>query len=291
MFLQQILNGLVTGSTYALVALGLVLIFGVLGIPNFAHGTLFMLGAFLGFVLVTNLHLNYFLGMILSMACLALVGMAVEWFPFRQMRKAPILNLMIASLGVYIIVEEVALLIWGEQPRLIPFPFKGVNLETRGLSISLHRVLVVLITLLTILLTHLFVKKTRIGKAMRAVACDKEAAETMGININLISTATVSIGTALAALAGVLIGSLFYVNTTMGAMPIIKAFVIIIIGGVGNILGAILGGFLLGIAESIGSGYLSADYKDSFAFAILIVYLLFNPYVAKLRHKWIRTKA
>jgi branched-chain amino acid transport system permease protein len=287
MLIQQIVNGVVIGSIYVLVALGLSLIFGVLQIPHFAHGALFMVGAFVGYILVANWHLNFFLSMFISIGILAVIGMFIEWFPYSRMRGAPLLNLMIAALGIYTILENGALLIWGEQPQVIPFPIEGIFAMGPNLLVSYHRLIIVFVSIIFISFTHIFMKRTRMGKATRAVANNPEASRLMGIKINEIYRSTMAVGTGLAALAGVLVGSLFFITPSMGGMPILKSFIIIIIGGMGSFIGAILGGYLLGILESISVGFFSVKYKDSFAFAILIIYLLVYPYLWQL---WIKTR-
>jgi branched-chain amino acid transport system permease protein len=276
-FFQQVINGLVIGSIYAMVALGLTLIFGILHIGNFAHGQLYMLGAFAAYWLVTLWGWNLWSSMLAAMGLMALLGMILERIVFRPVRSAPHINGLIVALGLFITLENVAFILWGGEERTLPSPYATKMISVLNLSLTLQRLLVFIISILLIWILYLFIKRTKIGKAIRAVAQDAEVSRLMGIPIYRISAAVFAVSSALAGAAGALVGPIFCVFPGMGVTPILKAFVVIVLGGMGSIPGAIFGGFILGIAESLGAGYISSEYKDAFAFAALILVLMIKP--------------
>jgi branched-chain amino acid transport system permease protein len=277
MLTQQILNGIVSGSIYTLMALGLTMIFGILNIINFAHGELYMLGAFLALVAFKTIGLPFSIAMLLSMSVVGLFGIVVERIVFRPLRGASLSSIMITSLGLSIILQNAALLIWGPDAYRFETPYSSISIRFWGLSVTIQRLLVIVVTFILIILLTLLIQRTRTGKAMRAVAQDSEAASWMGINTNQIALITFGIGSSLAAAAGVLIGPIFLVYPTMGMEALLKALAIVIIGGMGNVPGAILTGFLIGILESITVGYISSAYKDAITFGILIIVLILKP--------------
>lgn len=278
MLIQQLMNGLILGSTYALIALGYTMVYGIIELINFAHGEIYMFGAFVGLILVTVLKVPFMLAFLLAMALAALLGITIEYLAYRPLRRSSRLAALISAIGASIFLSNLALLIMGSQPYNFPSPFEPKVYQTSLFIISRVEIIVLLSSFLLMIGLNLFVQKTKIGKAMRATAQDKDTASLMGININKIVTITFAIGSALGAAAGVMVGIYFRtVTPTMGLMPGLKGFVAAVLGGIGNIPGAMLGGILLGIAEVMGAAYISSQYRDAVAFALLIVVLLFKP--------------
>ena len=276
LLLQQILNGIMLGSVYSLVALGLTLIYGILHIPNFAHGHKYMLAAFTSFFLVTNFHTNYWVALVIAMGVLGLVGMGVERWVYRPLRNVPHINSFIAAIGLLLMIESFALILFGADFRRFP-PLYDQPIHIFGVGITLQRLLVILAAALLILLLQLFLKRTWLGATIEAVAQSPEGAQLVGISIDRVSSLTFGLGTALAAAAATLITPIFLVYPTMGSVPNLRAFVVIIIGGMGSIPGAVIGGLMLGLIESLGGGFISTDYKDIFAFGALVTFLTFRP--------------
>jgi branched-chain amino acid transport system permease protein len=276
LFIQQVVNGLILGGSYTLIALGLTMIYGILYIANFAHGPIYMFGAFVSYFLLTRYGFGFFPSMLISMVAVALLGALIERVAFRPLRTAPHANGFIAALGLYFILEEMAALFWGHNYRTFPTVYPQI-VKFLGISLSLQRLLVIVVTLILIALLYLVIQKTTVGRTIRAVAQDSHAALLVGISVDRVSAFTFAIGSALAAAAGTLLGPIFLVYPTMGAAPIVKAFVVIILGGMGSITGAIFGGFILGIAESLGATYISSTFMDLYAFAILLIILMFKP--------------
>jgi len=275
--IQQVVNGLVLGSTYALIALGLTLIYGILGIVNWAHGEFYMLGAFAGLYLVTLLKLPFFAGLVGAMAIMAVFGLVVERLVFRPLRNAPEMNVIIGTVGISIFLMNGAIAVFSPNPVRFPTEYANDYLSFFGISITVQRLLVFVITLALIAGFSYFIKRTTIGKAMRACEQNPDAARLMGISINKISLITCAIGSALAAAAGVLVGPIFLVSPGMGLAAIAKVFAVVILGGMGNVEGAIGAAFILGLAESLTAGFLSSYYKDVVTFLILILVLIFKP--------------
>jgi len=276
LFFQQVLNGIMLGSVYSLVALGLTLIYGILGIPNFAHGALYMLGAYIAFLLVSSAGVNFWLAMIVAMVGLALVGMLIERLVFRPLMEAPHLNSFIAAIGLIFIIENGALIIWGPDFKRFP-PIYEQLYHIFGITITLQRIIIVVTAVSLIILMQLFIKKTIIGATIEATAQDRVGTQLVGINVNRVDLITFGLGTALAAAAGALIGPILLVFPSMGGAVILKAFVIIILGGMGSIPGAIVGGVMLGLLESIGGGYITTEYHEVLAFGVLVAVLAIKP--------------
>jgi branched-chain amino acid transport system permease protein len=274
---QQLINGMVLGSTYALIGLGLTLIYGILGIVNWAHGELYMLGAFVGLFLVVRLHLPFLAGLIGSMFIMALFGMVMEKFVFRPLRGAHEMNMIIGTLGISIFLMNGAIALFSPNPLRFPTHFSNTYLSLFGLSITVQRLLVFVVTVVLMVIFSYVIKRTSLGRAMRACEQNLNAARLMGIDINRIFRLTCAIGAALAAAAGTLVGPIFLVSPAMGLMVIAKVFAVVILGGMGNVAGAIWAAFLLGLTESMTAGFLSSDYKDVVTFLILIVVLVFKP--------------
>lgn len=276
LFLQQVFNGIMFGSTYAIVALGLTLVMGILNIPNFAHGHLYMLGGYLLFFFAATLGLGYWPGLLLSVAALAVVGVIMERIVYRPLNDQPHINAFIAAVGSLLFLESFALVVWGPQGLRIDNPYPQI-IEIFGITTSIQRLLVIIGAIVLIVALHLFMKKTILGATIEAVAQNREGAMLTGINVNRVSAMTFAISTGTAAVAASLLSPIFMLSPSMGAILGMKAFVIVILGGMGSIPGAILGGYLLGLIEALGGGYLSAAYKDVFAFGALILIFSIKP--------------
>ena len=276
LFFQQLVNGIMLGAAYSLVALGLTLIYGILHIPNFAHGHKYMWAAFTSLFLVVNFHTNYWVSLVIAMVVLGLVGAGVERLVYRPLRNVPHINSFIAAIGLLLFLESLSLIFWGADFRRFPTLYDK-PIHILGVAITLQRLLVIIGAALFIILLQLFIKRTWLGATIEAVAQNPEGAQLVGISIDRVSSLTFGIGTALAAAAATLIAPIFLVYPTMGSMPNLKAFVVIIIGGMGSIPGAVIGGFMLGLIEALGGGYISTDYKDLFAFGALVTFLTLRP--------------
>jgi len=276
LFIQQAINGVMLGSTYVLVALGMTLIFGIMRIPSLAHGHIYMLGAYITFFLITLYNFGYWPAVFVSMLVLAFTGIAMERAVFRPLREQPIVNSLIAAIGALIFIEHLVTAIWGPHTHRIPNPHPE-HIHFLNFSINQQRLIVILAAVLLVVLLHLFIKKTVIGATIEAVAQDREGAALVGINVNRVSALTFAIACALASAAASLMAPIFIIVPTMGALLAIKALIIIIIGGMGSVPGAIIGGYLLGLIEALGGGYISAAYKDVFAFGALILILAIKP--------------
>lgn len=276
LFLQQLFNGVMFGSTYAIVALGLTLVMGILNIPNFAHGQLYMLGGYITYFFIHNLGVGYWGSLLLSMVVLGLVGILMERFVYRPLNDQPHINAFIAAIGALLFLESFALVVWGPQGMRIPNPHPQV-FKFLGISMEAQRLLVIAGAVICIVLLHLFLKKTTTGTTIEAVAQNREGAMLTGINVNRVSSMTFFISSATASLAASFLSPIFILSPAMGAILGMKAFIIVILGGLGSIPGAIIGGYLLGLVEALGGGYVSAEYKDVFAFGALILILTIKP--------------
>jgi branched-chain amino acid transport system permease protein len=274
---QQLINGLVLGSTYALIGLGLTVIYGILGIVNWAHGEFYMLGAFAGLYLVVNWHLPFLVGLIGAMVIMALFGVIMEKLVFRPLRGAHEMNMIIGTLGISIFLMNGAIALFSPNPLRFPTEFSNAYLSFFGISITVQRLLVFVITVVLMMLFSYVIRYTTLGKAMRACEQNLNAARLMGIDVNKIFRVTCAVGAALAAAAGTLVGPIFLVSPAMGLLVIAKVFAVVILGGMGNVEGAIWAAFILGLTESITAGFISSDYKDVVTFLILIIALIFKP--------------
>lgn len=275
--LAAIINGLIIGSSYVLIASGLTLIFGILDVTNLAHGEVYMLGAFVGFTVSTMIGVDFWLAMIIAMIVTGLLGIVIEKLFFKPLREQPHIYAMIVSIALSTLLSNIAMLIWGSEPRILETPMANQVLRFAGTAITVQRLIIVIVGAVLIIALNLFIEKTTIGKTMRATAQDRDATALMGININKVFSITFALGCALAAAAGTLIAPVFQVFPTMGATSFVKGFTVVILGGLGNILGAVYAGLLLGIVESVGAVFISTSYKDAFSFIILILFLLFRP--------------
>jgi branched-chain amino acid transport system permease protein len=276
LFLQQIFNGIMLGSTYAIVAVGLTLVFGILHIPNFAHGHLYMFGAYIAFFLMTIAGLGFWTSLLASVAVMGAVGVILERLAYRPLRERPHIDSFISAIGALMILETSVIVIWGPQGRRIPNPYPEI-IEVLGVTMSYQRLIVIVAAVSMILLLNLFIKRTTLGATIEAVAQNREGAMLVGIDVNKVSAITFAISAGTAAAAACLVAPIFIISPTMGALLGMKAFVIVILGGLGSIPGAIVGGYILGLLEAMGGGYLSAAYKDVYAFGALIVILSLKP--------------
>lgn len=283
-FLQQMVNGLSLGSIYALIALGYTMIYGIVQLINFAHGDILMLGAFAGFFVlvaaaVTVTPLTFIAAFLVGMLVCAIIGIIIERTCYKPLRNAPRINALITAIGVSIFIENGARVIpqIGPNPRQYP-TLPNVNYDLAGVGISRMQAIVFLVSIALMVVLNYIVNYTKIGKAMRAVSYDRGAALLMGINVNKVISFTFAIGSALAAAAGILFASAYpQVEPYMGIMPGLKAFVAAVLGGIGSIPGAMVGGFIMGIAETLTKGFVSSQLADAIAFGILIIILVVKP--------------
>ncbi|HEY0570642.1 MAG TPA: branched-chain amino acid ABC transporter permease [Enterovirga sp.] len=276
LFVQQILNGLTLGSVYSLVALGLTLVYGILHIPNFSHGALFMAGAYAAFFAAGSLGANYWVALVAAAVVTALIAVLSERLVFNRLRDAPPLHDMIAAIGLLLFFEAVAQAIWGADFHRLAPPYPGI-LRVAGTVLPIQRVLIIVAALALMLGLHFFLKRTVMGSTIVAMAQNREGASLVGIDLTRVSMLTFAISGALAAIAAVLFAPINLVFPGMGNLVILKAFVIIILGGMGSVPGAIIGGMVIGFAESFGAFYISTDMKDIIAFALLVVILSVRP--------------
>ena len=281
-FLQQLLNGLSLGAIYALIALGYTMVYGVLRFINFAHSDVFMVGSFIGYYIGKHVPERTFWGgalvMIAAMLGCALLGMLIERLVYRPLRGGPTLNVLITAIGVSLLLEYSGQVFFGATPRTFPEIFPSTNFAFGSLVISSNQVVVIAVAALLMIGLQLIVFKTKIGTAMRAVSLNPKAAQLVGVNNNIVISFTFGLGSALAGAGGILYAMNYpSIDPLMGVMPGLKAFVAAILGGIGNIPGAALGGLLLGTVETFVNGSQFSTYKDAIAFAILIGILLFRP--------------
>ncbi|MEB1807566.1 MAG: branched-chain amino acid ABC transporter permease [Bacillaceae bacterium] len=276
LFFQQLLNGLTTGSVYSLVALGLTLVFGILHVPNFAHGAFYMVGAYVTLTVMTALGVHYWVAIAISALVIALLSILTERLVFSKLGTADPLSLMIAAIGILFFLESFSQYIWGTEYQRMFTPY-GDTINLFGLTVTFQRVLIIIAAVVLMILLHLFLTRTMTGAAIVAMSQNRDGAFLVGINANKVAMLTFAIAGAFAAIAASLAAPINLVFPSMGNLVIMKAFVIIILGGMGSIPGAILGGYILGIAESLGATYISADYKDIIAFVLLVIILTFKP--------------
>jgi branched-chain amino acid transport system permease protein len=285
----QIIAGILVGAFYAMVALGYTMVYGIIRLINFAHGDLYMVGSFLGFTLFGGTGMVIAGGhgwlfeagvLVLVMGVIGLLGMAIERVAYKPLRRAPLLSVMITALGMSLILENGVLAVpaWGSQYQVFPVSLPSAPVVIFGNQVTVGQLLILLIALILMVALYLFVQGTMTGKAMRAIALDKDAASLMGINVDGVIAITFFLGAALAGAAGIL-GGMYYgqINYLMGFSLGLKAFTAAVLGGIGNIPGAVLGGFLLGVLESIGAGYLGSEWANVFSFGILILLLVVRP--------------
>jgi branched-chain amino acid transport system permease protein len=283
-FLQQIVNGLSLGSIYALIALGYTMVYGVLRLINFAHGDVYMVGAYVGYYLSRRMQgreasfVSALLVMLGSMAACAILGLVIERLAYRPVRRASRLTLLITAIGVSLFIENGGQLVFGPDPKFFPSLAPHYDFLVAGVHLTSEQLTVIGVSFLLMILLRLFIMRTRTGKAMRAVSFNLDTARLMGISTDWIIAVTFALGSALAAAGGVLIGmQIPKIDPLMGIIYGLKAFVAAVLGGIGNVPGAVIGGLLIGTSEVMVVGYLSSTYRDAIAFGILILVLLLRP--------------
>jgi len=280
---QQLINGLTLGLIYALIAVGYTMVYGVIELINFAHGEIYMLGAFLCVTFITILGMPFFLAIMLAMACCSVLGILLDIIAYRPLRNAPRLAALITAIGMSIFLQNLAMIIWGSRPK--PFPQEAVPAYLNVVAVTFGDVqltwlqlFIFAVTIMMMIGLNLVIMKTRVGTAMRALSQNKTAAALMGINVNAVISFTFALGSAMGAMAGILVS--VYYNTlfpTMGYVAGVKAFAAAVLGGIGSVPGAMIGGVILGVAEALGAGYVSSLYRDGVAYAVMIAVIIFRP--------------
>lgn len=275
--LQHLVNAIVLGGTYALLGIGLSLIFGIMRVVNFTHGEMYAFGAYVTYGLVSRVGVNFFAALPLAVVAAFALGGLLEMTLLRRMRGADIDTTMLVMIGAWIVMQNAEMMIWGGEAKSIATPFSETALTIGPVSLSSLRLFSLAVAVLLVVATYGVINYTAFGTTMRATFQDRETATLMGVNVNAIHSLTFAIGSALASAAGALLGPVFLVTPTMGDLASLKAFAIVILGGLGNITGATIGGFALAMAEELGAGYLSSGYRDAMGFLVIIVVLVFRP--------------
>jgi branched-chain amino acid transport system permease protein len=275
--LQHLLNGLLLGATYSLLGIGLTLVFGLMNVVNFAHGEFYTLGAYAAFAALALAAVNFFLAIPLAIVAGALAGAVCERVLLRPLRAQSIDTVMLVMIGLWIAMQNAELLGWGGVAKSVPTPFPTQPVVLGAVSVAPLRIFVFVVSGLLILGAHLLLSRTKLGRAMRATFQDRETAALMGVSIERIHTITFAFGAGLAGAAGALLGPVFLLYPSMGDLASLKAFSVVILGGLGNFGGAALGGLVLGIAEELGAGYISSGYRDAVGFLMIVVVLLLRP--------------
>ena len=278
-FLQQLVNGLSLGSIYALIALGYTMVYGIIKLINFAHGDIYMLGAFTAFYATTVFHLNFFLALIVAMVLCGVLGVLIERIAYKPLRHATRITALITAMGVSYILEYTTQYFAGSEVKAFPEDvLNNAVFQIGGIQISQQQIYIIAVTLILMLALTYIVGRTRMGRAMRAVSVDEKAAELMGISVDRTISFTFLLGSVLAGAAGVLVGVYYNsINPLMGMVPGLKAFIAAVFGGIGIIPGAMIGGFAIGIAETMVVAYGSSLYRDAIVYVILILILIIKP--------------
>ena len=277
-FLQQMINGLSLGSIYALVALGYTMVYGIIKLINFAHGDIYMLGAYIGFIVTTKLGLGFMPALLISMVGCAVIGMTIERIAYKPLRHATRITALITAIGVSYFLEAGTQRVMGAGVQTFPNVFANETIMLGNVRLSTQQIVIFVVTIVLMVALQFLVNKTKIGRAMRAVSVDADAARLMGVNVDATISFTFAIGSALAGAAGVLVGVYYNsINPLMGMLPGIKAFIAAVFGGIGIIPGAMLGGFFIGIVETMVAGYGSSLWKDAVVYIILILILIIKP--------------
>ncbi|NLV63113.1 MAG: branched-chain amino acid ABC transporter permease [Clostridiaceae bacterium] len=279
-FLQQIVNGISLGSIYALIALGYTMVYGIIKLINFAHGDIYMIGAYIGYFCMTSFGLGVLPSLLIAMTVCTLLGITIERIAYKPLRNATRIAVLITAIGVSLFIEYGTMFFVKANVRSYP-PLKGIltrSFNIGGIVVTMQQLLIVCITIILMAFLQFIVKRTRTGKAMRAVSLDRDAAELMGINVDNTISFTFALGSALAGAAGILVG-IYYnsINPLMGILPGLKAFVAAVFGGIGIIPGAMIGGYFIGTVEVMVAGYGNSMFKDAVVFAILILILIVKP--------------
>jgi len=277
-WLQQLINGISLGSIYALIALGYTMVYGIIKLINFAHGEIFMIGSFIGFYSIAGWGLGLIPALLLSMSVCAIIGVAIERIAYKRLRNATRIAALITAIGVSLLIQNGVIYMRGAQPEAYPDVFVNKSFNLFGAQISSQSILILSVSFGLMIILQFVVHKTKIGKAMRAVSHDSDAAKLMGINVDNTISATFAIGSALAGAAGVIFG-IYYtkIDPLMGVIPGLKAFVAAVLGGIGIIPGAMVGGLVLGVVETVVSALGFSLWRDAAAFIILILILIFKP--------------
>lgn len=276
--LQQVLNAAQLGSIYALIALGYTMVYGILTMINFAHGDLFMVGAFFCFLAATFLKLPFIPTLLVSMMGVALLGVAIERVAYKPLRQAPRVSAIITALGVGLFLENFTL-VFSPYPQHVPTLIENKTWTVGGVSISSLQIIIILLSIAMMVMLDFIVQRTKVGMAMRAISWDKTIVPLMGVPVDLIISATFALGTSLGAAAGVMYALAFpVIDPYMGIMVGWKAFISAVVGGIGNIRGAMIGGFILGAVEILVAAFLPSTYRDFVAFGLLLILLIFRPY-------------
>lgn len=275
--LQQVVNGLLVGAIYAVMALGLMVILGILNVINMAQGELYMLGGYFSYFAMAVLRVDYFTSIVLAMLLTAGCGVVVERLAVRPLRGRPFFTVFLSTFAVSMMLQDLAQIFWTPEPREIPSPFATAPIVLGPVFLTQQRIFVFVVAVAVVGAFMLFLRSTRVGMAIRALARDRDAALLMGINAERMQMLTFALGSALAAAAGALLGAMFNVYPTMGELPLLKGFALVIMGGMGSVGGVFASGLILGIAEGLTAGFLSTRWVDVVAFGTLIVVLLFRP--------------
>jgi branched-chain amino acid transport system permease protein len=278
MFWQQMVNSISLGALYSLLAIGYTMVYGIIKLINFAHGEIFMCGAFFTWWIMTTFSVPFPIAALVGIMLSTALGISVERIAYRPLRNAPRFAVIISVLGMSIFLQNMARIVWGAESQIFNVEFGLSPILIGNVVIPIKKIFIFATSLILMVALGLYVKKTYIGKAMRATAADPEAAEMMGIDINGVVVTTFAIGSAMGAIAGILFAINYNsIDPFMGFNAGLKAFTAAVLGGIGNIYGAMVGGVLLGIFEGIGAGYVSSMYRDAFAFGVLILVLIFRP--------------
>lgn len=278
MFMEHLSNGIALGSIYALTAIGFTMVYGIIKLINFAHGDIYMIGAFLTLTALTLLNMPLILAFLFGMVGASIFGILIAKFAYSPVFKAPRINLFLSAIGMAIFLENFAMLIWGPETQSFPNVINNKTFSFLGIRISTIQLIILGITVVLVAILTYIVQYTRVGRAMRCVSQDMDVSRLMGINTNRIVYFTFGLGSSLGAAAGILVGMYYKAAyPMMGYVPGLKAFIAAVIGGIGSIPGAMLGGLIMGVSESLGAAYISSGYRDAIAFIILIIILLLKP--------------
>lgn len=277
-FLQQVINGLSLGSIYALIALGYTMVYGIIKLINFAHGDIYMLGAYVAFITTTYFGFSFFPAMIASMVVCGILGVLIERIAYKPLRHATRIAALITAIGVSYVLEYTTQYVMGSEVKTYPTLLSNISFSLGPVTISMQQVYIFTITIVLMIALQLIIKKTKMGRAMRAVSVDEDAAKLMGINVDTTISFTFLLGSSLAGVAGILVG-IYYnsIDPLMGMVPGLKAFIAAVFGGIGSVPGAMIGGLFIGIAETMVVAYGSSLYRDAIVYLILILILIIKP--------------
>ena len=277
-FLQQVVNGISLGSIYALIALGYTMVYGIIKLINFAHGDVYMLGAYIGFAAITYAKLGFFPALLITMIACAILGMTIERVAYKPLRNSSRITVLITAIGVSLLLEYVMMFFVGAEVRSYPKVLSEQAFNLGGVVLNMQQIYIITTAIALMILLQFIVHKTKTGKAMRAVSIDQDAAQLMGIKVDNTISYTFAIGSAFAGAAGILVG-IYYnsIDPLMGIMPGLKAFIAAVFGGIGSIPGAMIGGLSIGLMETLVSGYGNSLYRDAAVFAFLIIILILKP--------------